>query len=43
VLEAVRRGILRPVLDRAFALADVAEAHRALVSNQKFGNLVLVP
>lgn len=43
VLDAVERGTLRPVLDRAFTLEQTAEAHRALVSNEKFGNLVLVP
>jgi NADPH:quinone reductase-like Zn-dependent oxidoreductase len=43
VLDAVRQGMLRPILDRSFPLDDAAEAHRALTSNQKFGNLVLVP
>jgi NADPH:quinone reductase-like Zn-dependent oxidoreductase len=43
VLHALGRGTLRPILDRAFPLEQTAEAHRVLMSNQKFGNLVLVP
>jgi NADPH:quinone reductase-like Zn-dependent oxidoreductase len=43
VLDAIQRGALRPILDRAFPLEQTADAHRALVSDQKFGNLVLVP
>jgi NADPH:quinone reductase-like Zn-dependent oxidoreductase len=43
VLHAVGRGTLRPILERAFPLEQVAEAHRMLVSSRKFGNLVLVP
>jgi NADPH:quinone reductase-like Zn-dependent oxidoreductase len=43
VLDAIRRGALRPILDRAFPLEQTADAHRALVSQEKFGNLVLVP
>ena len=43
VLDAIRRGALRPILDRGFPLDQTAEAHRALVSDQKFGNLVILP
>jgi NADPH:quinone reductase-like Zn-dependent oxidoreductase len=44
MLQAMRRGSLRPILDRAFPLEQTADAHRALVSDaNKFGNLVLVP
>ena len=43
VLDTIRRGAVRPILDRAFPLEQTADAHRALVSQDKFGNLVLVP
>jgi len=39
--EGLARGALRPVIDRAFALADIAEAHRYLESNQQLGKIVV--
>jgi NADPH:quinone reductase-like Zn-dependent oxidoreductase len=41
VLSLVASGRLKPVLDRVFALADVADAHRRLASREAFGKLVL--
>jgi NADPH:quinone reductase-like Zn-dependent oxidoreductase len=34
-------GALSPVIDRTFDLADIAEAHRYLESNQQFGKIVV--
>lgn len=34
-------GQLRPVLDKSFDLADTAEAHRYMATNQNFGKIVL--
>jgi len=36
-------GALHAVVDRVFPLADVADAHRRLESNESFGKVVLVP
>ncbi len=41
VLPLVKRGQLRPVVDRVFPLAEAAEAHRYLASGQHFGKVVL--
>lgn len=35
------RGEVRPVLDRTFALADVAEAHRRMESSEHIGKILL--
>ena len=32
---------LRPVLERTYPMAELAEAHRALESNETFGKVVL--
>lgn len=37
----VRAGTVRPVIDRRFALADVAEAHQRLESSAHIGKIVL--
>jgi NADPH:quinone reductase-like Zn-dependent oxidoreductase len=36
------RGILRPIVDRTFALSDVAQAHRYLEARSQFGKVVLI-
>ncbi len=41
VLKLLNRGILKPVVDRAFPLAEAAEAHRYLDSRAQFGKVVL--
>ena len=43
VLDHVARGSLKPVVDRALPLADIAEAHRALEAGEIFGKVVLEP
>ncbi len=35
------RKMIRPVVDRVFALADVRDAHRAVGANETFGKVVL--
>jgi NADPH:quinone reductase-like Zn-dependent oxidoreductase len=42
VLDHVRSGSLRPVVDRVLPLEDVAEAHRRLEERAGFGKTVLV-
>ncbi len=34
-------GAVRPIVDRVFPLAEVADAHRAMEANENFGKLVL--
>jgi NADPH:quinone reductase-like Zn-dependent oxidoreductase len=41
ILEHVRAGTLKPVVDRVLPLWDAAEAHRALESREAFGKIVL--
>jgi NADPH:quinone reductase-like Zn-dependent oxidoreductase len=41
VLPLIRRGQLRPVVDRVFPLAEAADAHRYLASGAHFGKVVL--
>lgn len=37
----LRHGTLAPVIDRAFDLADIVEAHRYLESNAQVGKIVV--
>jgi NADPH2:quinone reductase len=39
----LENGTLRPVIGKEFPLADVAEAHRAVVEPGATGKIVLVP
>jgi len=41
--EGLFDGTFTPVVARTFALADAADAHRALESSQHFGKIVLLP
>jgi NADPH2:quinone reductase len=43
VLAWVASGKLKPRIDRAYPLAEAAEAHRALESRQTAGKLLLIP
>ena len=41
ITEMLNRGVVRPVVDRAFPLSDAAEAHRAMEATSFFGKLLL--
>ena len=41
VTRLVAQGALRPVIDRRYALADIAEAHRYVDTGRKRGNVVI--
>jgi NADPH:quinone reductase-like Zn-dependent oxidoreductase len=41
VLDGVRRGAFRPLVDRSFPLDEVVAAHHALESNEQVGKIVL--
>ena len=43
LLRYYERGEIRPHLDRAFPLAEAAEAHRYIESRQSVGKVVLEP
>ncbi len=43
VMEHVRAGRLRPVLDRTFPMSEIAEAHRTLAAREQFGKIVILP
>lgn len=43
LLPLVEKGVLRPVVDRVFPLAEVREAHAHLEAGRHFGKVVLVP
>jgi NADPH2:quinone reductase len=43
LLEAIARGELRVIIDRAFPLAEAAAAHAYIESRQSFGRVLLVP
>ncbi|MEE9122134.1 MAG: zinc-binding dehydrogenase, partial [Syntrophobacteria bacterium] len=42
-LEQVRVGRIKPLLDRALPLSQVAEAHRLVANNEVKGNIILLP
>jgi NADPH2:quinone reductase len=43
LFDAVRTGVLRPMINQSFALSDAEAAHRALESRQTTGQTVLIP
>jgi NADPH:quinone reductase-like Zn-dependent oxidoreductase len=43
VLKFVFRKQLRPVIDRVYPLAEIAEAHRYLENKEQFGKVVVIP
>ena len=42
VVPLLARGVVRPVIDSIYKLAEVREAHRRLESNESFGKIVLL-
>jgi NADPH2:quinone reductase len=42
-LEAIARGDLRVIIDRAFPLSEAAAAHAYIESRQAFGRVLLIP
>lgn len=43
LFDRMRRSVLRPIIGQRFALADAAEAHRALESRKTTGSSILIP
>jgi NADPH2:quinone reductase len=43
LIDRVAAGELRVVVDRAFALAEAADAHRYIESRRAFGRVILTP
>jgi NADPH2:quinone reductase len=41
VLPLLTRGSVKPVVDKVYALDDIADAHRRIESNQSFGKVVI--
>src|SRR3546814_19637071 len=41
ICTGIEQGVLRPVIDRTFALADIAEAYRYMEANTQFGKIVV--
>jgi NADPH:quinone reductase-like Zn-dependent oxidoreductase len=41
VVPLLANGSVRPVIDRAYKLEDVREAHARMESNENFGKIVL--
>jgi NADPH:quinone reductase-like Zn-dependent oxidoreductase len=41
VVQLVETGKLRPVIDRRYALGEIAEAHRYVDTGRKKGNVVI--
>jgi NADPH:quinone reductase-like Zn-dependent oxidoreductase len=42
-LELIRKGKVKPMLDRTLPLSQTAEAHRLIATNQVAGNIALLP
>ena len=43
VLKFVFQGKLKPVVDRVYQIAEIAEAHRRLENKEQFGKVVVMP
>jgi len=43
LMAGLENGTLRPVIAKEFALADAAQAHRAVIEAGALGKIVLVP
>lgn len=43
LFDRMARGVIRPVIGQRFALADAAEAHRALEARRTVGSTILLP
>jgi NADPH:quinone reductase-like Zn-dependent oxidoreductase len=43
VLKFVFSGLLKPVIDRVYPLADIAAAHQHLENKEQFGKVIVVP
>jgi NADPH:quinone reductase-like Zn-dependent oxidoreductase len=43
VLDHMKAGRLRPIVDRVMPMSEIREAHRAMESREQFGKIVLVP
>ncbi|WNM61063.1 zinc-dependent alcohol dehydrogenase family protein [Candidatus Nitrospira neomarina] len=41
IYQGLESGALKPIIDRTFPLAEIAEAHRYMVSNQQKGKIVV--
>jgi NADPH:quinone reductase len=41
--EALKRGVVKPIVDRTFKLDDIVEALRYMESNQQIGKLIVTP
>src|SRR3546814_16167348 len=41
ICTGIEQGVLRPVIDRTFALADIAEPSRDRKENMQFGKIVI--
>ena len=41
IYQGLESGLLKPIIDRTFPLADIAEAHRYMASNQQKGKIVV--
>ena len=42
IVPAFETGMLQPIIDRTVKFAEIADAHRAMESNETFGKIVLV-